>query len=133
AIFDLTRQDAGVLGSQDPANFVLPITYYDTSLADALAGIPGTEIEDPSNYIASGGETIWVRLESLITGCVRVTPFQLEIELFPTIGDPLDLSKCDDMVNGSTDTDGLSTFDLTENTPLITLGNPKLTISYYAS
>ncbi len=133
AIFDLTRQDAGVLGSQDPANFVLPITYYDTSLADALAGIPGTEIADPSNYIASGGETIWVRLESLITGCVRVTPFQLEIELFPTIGDPLDLSKCDDMVNGSTDTDGLSTFDLTENTPLITLGNPKLTISYYAS
>ena len=132
AIFDLTRQNAGVLGVQDPANF-LPITYYDTSLADAQAGIPGTEIATPASYISAGGVPIWVRLESIVTGCVRVTEFQLELELFPTIGTGNDLTECDDLINGSTPTDGISTFDLTVNTPLITLGDPTLEIFYYAT
>lgn len=130
AIFDLTRQDEGVLGSQDPANFVLPITYY-LDEDDAIEGI--NAIPNPGAFISDGTETIYVRLESRITGCIRITPFELEIELFPTIGEPVDLTLCDDMINGSTDTDGLSTFNLTENTLLITLGDPKLTISYYAS
>lgn len=129
AIFDLTRQDEGVLGSQDPANF-FPITYYEDP-DDAIAGI--NAIPNPGAYTSTGGVTIYVRLESRITGCFRITPFELETELFPTIGEPVDLEKCDDMVNGSTDTDGLSTFNLTLNTPNITLGDPKLTISYYAS
>ena len=126
AIFDLTLQDDGVLGDQLPVNF-LPITYYELE-ADADAGIPGTEIPNPSTYISAGApQIIWVRLESLITGCARVTPFALEVELFPTIGLGNDLTLCDDLVNGSTADDGLSTFDLTVNTPLITLGDPRPT------
>src|SRR5690606_2506325 len=130
AIFDLTLQDAGVLGTQNPADFVMPITYYESE-ADAQAGI--NFIPDPSAYIGTDGQMIWVRLESLSTGCARVTPFELAIELYPTIGTGEDLTLCDDLVNGSTDTDGLSTFNLTVNTPLITMGNPNLSVSYYAT
>ena len=130
AVFDLTLQDAGVLGVQDPADF-LPIRYYEVE-ADANAG-NNNFIANPTSYISAGGQTIWVRLESRITGCARVTPFTLELELFPTIGTGDDLTKCDDLINGSTSTDGLSTFDLTVNTPLITLGDPNLTLYYYAN
>jgi len=130
ATFDLTSQNAAVLGVQNAADFV-PITYYD-NLLDATAGIPGTEIT-PANAFVSTGQTIWVRLESLLTGCVRISQFELEVLLFPTIAAGDDLEACDDEVNGSTLTDGLSTFDLTVNTPVITLGNGTLNVVYYAT
>jgi len=129
AIFDLTLQDLSVLGIQDPTAFVLPITYYEDPL-DADAGINWI---DPANAFLSGGQTIWVRLESLLTGCARVTQFEIEVGLFPTIGTGDDLFLCDDQINGSTLDDGLSTFDLTVNTPLITLGDPTLSVFYYAT
>jgi gliding motility-associated-like protein len=129
ALFDLTQNDPYVLGVQDPNDFVLPITYY-TSLADAEA--PMNAIT-PADAFLSGGQTIWVRLESLITGCARISSFELQVGAFPTIGTGEDLYLCDDEVNGSTLTDGLSTFDLTQNTLLIDLGNPDLTVIYYAT
>ena len=57
----------------------------------------------------------------------KATPddiIQIEVGLFPTVGTGNDLFACDDQINGSTPTDGLSTFDLTVNTPLINLGDP---------
>src|SRR5690606_15641286 len=128
--FDLTLQDDGVLGVQDPINFA-PITYYDTSFDDAMAG--ANAIVDPTNYPASGGETIWVRLESLITGCVRVTEFTLALELFPTIGVGDDLFQCDDLTPDSSDTDGTAVFNLEVNTPLIQMGDITLDVYYYAT
>jgi len=130
--FDLTLQNNGVIGDQDPVNFA-PITYYDTTLADAQAGISGTEIPDPTNYLASGGETIWVRLESLVTGCVRVTEFTLALELFPTVAVGDDLTECDDLTLTSSDTDGIAEFDLTENDDIISMGNINLDVFYYAT
>src|SRR5690606_30791379 len=128
--FDLTLQDDGVLGVQDPINFAT-ITYYDTSFDDAMAG--ANAIVDPTNYPASGGETIWVRLESLITGCVRVTEFTLALELFPTIGVGDDLFQCDDLTPDSSDTDGTAVFNLEVNTPLIQMGDITLDVYYYAT
>ena len=87
----------------------------------------------PADSFLSGGQTIWVRLESLITGCFRISSFDLEVGAFPTIGTGNDLYLCDDEIDGSTLDDGLSTFDLTQNTPLIDLGDPDLTVIYYAS
>ncbi len=133
ATFNLTLQNDGVYGDQDPINFVTPITYYDTDLATALAGIPGDEIATPQAYASAGGIPIWVRLESLVTGCVRVTEFQLVLELFPTIGIGADLTECDDLTIDSTDTDGSAIFDLTVNEALINMGNPNLEVFYYAS
>ncbi len=129
AEFDLTLQDPAVYGVQNPGDFVSPITYYEDP-ADAAAG---TNFIDPANAFVSTGQTIWVRLESMITGCVRITEFEIEVGLFPTIGVGDDLSLCDDDINGSTFVDGLSTFDLTVNDPLINLGDPTLSVVYYAS
>jgi len=129
ALFDLTQNDPYVLGVQDPNDFVLPITYY-TSLADAQAPINAIA---PADSFLSGGQTIWVRLESLITGCARISSFELEVGAFPSIGTGNDLYLCDDEIGGSTLTDGLSTFDLTQNTSVIDMGNPDLTVTYYAT
>nr|MDS1299816.1 hypothetical protein [Aequorivita sp. S2608] len=128
AIFDLTLQDASVLGSQDPAAFA-PITYY-IDLTDAEAG---TNAIDPADAFASAGQTIWVRLEFLTTGCAQITPFELEVGGFPTHGQADDLVKCDDEENGSTNNDGISTFDLTQNTLPILDGDPSLSVRYYAN
>ncbi|NDB03816.1 MAG: hypothetical protein EBY38_09180, partial [Flavobacteriaceae bacterium] len=127
--FDLTQQNPFVLGSQDPADFA-PITYHE-SLADAQAGTPF--IATPEAYFSAGGTTIWVRLESLDTSCYRITPFDLEAGVFPSIGTPDDLFLCDDEIGGSTLFDGLSTFDLTQNTAVLIAGNPTYSVSYYAS
>src|SRR5690606_12628285 len=128
ATFDLTLQDAGIIGNQTASDFT-PITYYDTSYDDALAGI--NAIGNPQAYLALGGETIWFRIQSLVTGCVRVGSFQLAIELFPTIGAGDDLNECDDLTLESTDIDGTAIFDLTVNTALIQMGNQDLEVYYY--
>ncbi|AFL80355.1 hypothetical protein Aeqsu_0852 [Aequorivita sublithincola DSM 14238] len=129
-IFNLTLQNDGVIGDQDPADFVLPITYYLLE-AEAIAGTPS--IVGPESYIASGGEIIWVRLESSVTGCVRISSFELALELFPTIAVGADLTECDDLTFNSTDTDGTSIFNLTVNTSVINGGNSDLDVFYYAS
>lgn len=131
-IFNLTLQDEGVIGDQDIANFA-PITYYEDPLV-AEAGVPGSEIPNPTAYPSAGaGQLIYVRLESLVTGCVRISEFALELELFPTIGVGNDLTECDDLTADSTDTDGLAIFDLTVNTPLVQMGDPTLEVFYYAT
>ena len=127
-VFDLTQNDPFVLGTQDPIDFA-PITYY-TALADAQAGTPSIGV--PTAFV-SAGQTIWVRLESLVTDCYRISSFDLQVGVFPTIGSGDDLFLCDDQIGGSTLTDGLSTFDLTLNTPDITLGDVTYTVVYYAT
>ena len=128
AEFDLTLNDPFVLGTQDPIDFA-PITYHE-SLAAAQTGTPF--IATPEAYL-SGGGTVWVRLESLDTGCYRLTPFDLEVGVFPSIGAASDLFLCDDEIGGSTLFDGLSTFDLTQNTAALIAGDPTYTVSYYAT
>ncbi len=129
AVFDLTEQDTAVLGAQDAVDFE-PITYHPSQVDADM----NTNAIDPADaYVSTGGETIWVRLESLVTGCARVTPFDLVVGAFPTIGVGNDLFECDDELNGSTPDDGISTFDLTVNTALINLGDDTLVVEYYAT
>ena len=128
AEFDLTLNDPFVLGTQDPIDFA-PITYHE-SLAAAQTGTPF--IATPEAYL-SGGGTVWVRLESLDTGCYRITSFGLVTGTLPTIGSAEDLYLCDDEIGGSDPFDGLSTFDLTVNTLEVTLGDPTYSVSYYAT
>src|SRR5690606_5164944 len=94
AIFDLTVQNAAVYGIQIPADFE-PITYYEDPLA-AAAGVGA--IPDPVSY-ESGDRTIWVRLESLGTGCARISDFEIEVGDFPGTGIANDLVLCDDEVD----------------------------------
>ena len=131
AEFDLTAQDTAVIGSQDPLDFVTPITYY-TSLADAQT--PDNEI-DPAlamAYPSTTGQTIWVRLENSTTGCARISSFMLEIDTPSAIGVGDDLFACD-VDNGVDAPDGVGVFDLTVNEGLINQGDFTLNFVYYAS
>ena len=125
-IFDLTIQNSSVYGIQNPTDFA-PISYYEVE-SDAITGI--NQITQ-ANEFSSMGQTIYVRLENLNTGCYRVSSFDLEVGEFPGSGTAEDLELCDDEVNGSTSNDQVSTFDLTLNTPLITNNDATLTVTYY--
>ena len=67
AVFDLTLNDPFVIGAN--TDYIGP-TYHE-SLADAQSG---TNAIAPADAFLSGGQTVWVRLEGLSTGCSRVKP-----------------------------------------------------------
>ncbi|MBR9846826.1 MAG: T9SS type B sorting domain-containing protein, partial [Algicola sp.] len=77
-IFDLTLQDAMVLNGQNPDEFT--VSYY-TDLPSA---------EDNTNpintiYEATNGETIYVRVESNLSGCYDITSFNIFIHPKPVV------------------------------------------------
>ncbi|WP_412987905.1 choice-of-anchor L domain-containing protein [Pontimicrobium sp. IMCC45349] len=105
-VFNLTDNDALVLGSQTPEDF--EISYY-TSQADADEGDNAIDAATAVNYAGSNGETIYVRIEDVITQlCFDTSSFQLVITDNPTISTVPDLEVCDDDSN-----DGFEEFDLT--------------------
>jgi gliding motility-associated-like protein len=131
ALFDLTQNSPFVIGLQPPSDFIGP-NYY-INIFDAAAGVPGTEIATPALFLStSSPQPIWVRIESLLTGCVRISSFNLIVGTFPTIVNPLDKEACDDIESGS-DTDGITIFDLTQYTEEITGGNGSYEVIYYAT
>jgi hypothetical protein len=127
-VFDLTVNDAIILGIQNPAENV--VTYYET-LADALNGT--NPIVTSSSYVSAGNQTIFARIEELATGDFDTTNFELIINPTPTDYGPFEMMLCDDEINGSTPYDEISTFDLTVNNPVATGGDPMLTVSWYAT
>ncbi|WP_443632542.1 T9SS type B sorting domain-containing protein [Candidatus Marifrigoribacter sp. Uisw_064] len=127
AVFDLTQNTSFVIGTQDPLDFS-PVTYH-MSEPDAIAN--ANAIANAINY-SSSGQTIWVRIENLETGCTRITSFELIVGVMPTLGTgPFNMDNCDDLLNGSTGTDEISTFNLALNNDAITLGNTTLSVYYY--
>jgi large repetitive protein len=77
AEFDLTEREGEILGSQDPALFV--VTYYE-SLADAT--VPTNAIADPTSYtnLNNNPQDIYVGIENIETGCyVTMQVFQVEV------------------------------------------------------
>ena len=127
AIFDLTLQEPQIYGTQDPATLIL--TYHESE-ADAQSGTD--PIDTPTAYVNSTNpQTIWVRLEDPLTGCVTVGSFELVVSLPPVIAMPGDLPAyelCDDET-----ADGFTLFDLTSQDAAITLGAPGLLVQYYTS
>ncbi len=109
----------------------LPLTdmtygYYDNQI-DAQAGNPPIA---GTTAFPSMGQTIWVRVENTLTGCFRIDSFELIVGTYPVITTPAEMEVCDDADSGST-TDGLATFDLTQNNALITGGDITLQVFYY--
>ena len=124
ALFNLEDNNPFVYGVQDPVDFSIS---YHTDAGDADAGI--NPVGTPTAF-SSTGQTIWVRLENNITGCYRVSSFELIVGVYPLIAIPDDMEVCDDLAGGST-TDGIAFFDLTLNDGFITMGDPDLTVFYY--
>lgn len=128
-IFDLTVNDAIIFGSQNPADHQL--TYH-LSQTDALNGI--NAIANSSSYVAfAPSETIFARLEELATGDFDTTSFELIINPTPPDLGPFEMVLCDDELQGSTLTDGISTFDLTSLFNEIVNGDPSLTVEWFES
>ena len=125
-VFDLTINTPIVLGpDQDPMDFT--VTYH-TSEADAQAGVNAIPDPDTMAY-TSAGETIWVRV-TFVDGsnCFVIDDFELIVEPLPVIVEPTDsFDVCDD------DTDEVAVFDLTTLIDPITVGDPLLGVTFYAS
>ncbi|MFC0603952.1 T9SS type B sorting domain-containing protein [Winogradskyella pulchriflava] len=102
-LFDLETNTAVVLASSTiPADMV--VTYHNSQAdADADTG----EITDLNNYSGTDGETIYIRVEYLNSGCYEVLPFTLNVAGQPDINPVPDLVLCDDPSN-----DGFEEFDL---------------------
>ncbi|MGJ8591629.1 MAG: gliding motility-associated C-terminal domain-containing protein [Aquaticitalea sp.] len=123
-VFDLTSNDVNILGSQDPANFV--VTYYLTE-ADANAGTdpltsPYTNISNP--------QTIWARVGlTASVDCYAIVSFDLIVSPAP-IAVGVDMEVCDDASG-----DGFEAFDLTTNDINILNGQDPMdyTVAYYAT
>lgn len=128
-VFDLTVNDAIIIGSQNPAE--LQLTYH-ISQADALTGT--NPIANPSNHVVvAPSEAIFARLEEIGTGDYDTTSFELIINPTPPDLGPFEMVLCDDELQGSTPTDEISTFDLTSLHDEVTNGDPELTVEWFYS
>lgn len=96
--FDLTLISQIILDGEDPDEYI--ITYHETEEAES-----GTAIQNPEEYVSSSG-IIYVRIESVITGCYIIAELELLVNPLPLV--PLQL---DDLVVCSPDQIGVE-FDL---------------------
>jgi gliding motility-associated-like protein len=112
---DLEVQTAGILGDQDPNQFTVS---YHRSFADArddLNPIVGLY----TNEVAFT-QTIFIRIVNNNTGCINnISNFNLIINTQPTVEDIVELTYCDDSLDGD-DTNGfVQNIDLDSQIPLL--------------
>jgi gliding motility-associated-like protein len=114
---DLTLQNSQVLGTQSDTQF--SVSYYND---EASANTSSNSL--PSDYVASNGEIIFVRIENNTTGCYAITQFDVLIYEHPQPAEPIIL--CDD------DYDETTVFDLTiSESDLYPILPAYITISYF--
>ncbi|WP_245234870.1 T9SS type B sorting domain-containing protein [Tamlana crocina] len=77
-VFDLTQNNSAILGSQNVSNF--NITFYNTE-ENAESGTNRIN----TSYQATNGETIFVRVQNISTGCYSTTQFNTRINPLPVI------------------------------------------------
>jgi len=112
ASFDLTTQEAGVLGGQSAIDFT--VIFY-SSQADAIARV--NEIPNPGTYIntQTPSETIFVRVESLTDiNCNDIGSFDITVSPTPIANTPIDMIVCDDASN-----DGIANFVFSTQTSTV--------------
>jgi len=128
AVFDLTQTFDQIIDGQDP--FDLLIYFYETQQdADSNTNAIANDI---AYMNISNPQTIYVRVEHATTSKYDTTNFELIVAPKPVIGSgPYSIELCDDLINGSTSTDEVSTFDLTGLNDDITLGNSTYSVFYY--
>ena len=96
------------------------------TLANAQSG--ANPIANVTNYTnVTNPQTIYVRLESNVNGCVTTTGFfEIRVELPPEAIQPTPLQLCDDEI-----ADEVTVFDLTVKDSEITGGEASWSVSYY--
>ena len=120
---NLAQQTAIVL-AQQPLPATSYVVTYHTNPTDAGTG--NNEIVNTSSYSASNGQTIWVRVENIATGCYNVGSFQVLINIPLIVATPTPINECDDDANPN---DQFTNFDLTVRT----IAPADHTLNYYPS
>ena len=125
--FDLTINDDVVIGTQDPLD--VDVNYF-ISLADAQSN--SNPIATPNAYMnmTPDLQTVYVRVDDLPAGTFETANFDLIVNPPPSLANPDNLQSCDDTLSGS-DSDGISTFDLTVSNATITNGDPDIEVLWF--
>ncbi|MEE1899012.1 hypothetical protein V1389_11730, partial [Flavobacterium rakeshii] len=88
--FDLTENTPIIRNGYN--QFQYPITYH-PSLADAEA--PFNQIIPDTAYSTDASQTIFARIENVLTGCYQVVSFDIIITEAPVAGEVDDINVCD--------------------------------------
>ena len=116
--FDLTQNQSLAIGSQTNI-----LATFHISENDAIVG--SNEITNTSNFTnTSNPQILYIRLENALTGCFTTSNFSLNVTPFQT-QNPVNIESCDN------DNDGFATFNLLENTSILTNGDPDIVVTYH--
>ena len=125
--FDLTTSINNILGNINPA--LTSVTFY-ISQADAQSGT--SAIGNVTNFTNTTiwTQTIYVRVETIATGCFKVVPLKLIVHPLPNIVQPnyLPYTLCDD-----TAPTGFEVFDLSTQVATILGGQTGMSVTFYPS
>ncbi|MBC8882651.1 SprB repeat-containing protein [Flavobacterium piscinae] len=106
-LFDLTENDAVMIGSGDP--FAFSIGYF---ITEADAELLLNQIPNPTDYVAiSNPQTIYASVLDFNTGCNRIKEFVIQWNSCDLDPNASDLVLCDEV----TLNDNFEIFDLTQN------------------
>jgi len=119
-LFDLSTKDAEALASVPASSY--NVSYHYTQ-NDALAGV--NSITSPIQN-TTNPQTIFVKIEDTINGCLAYQSFDLIVNPLPVITDPTPLIVCDDNT-----ADGVTTINLSQKDDEITGGNFDLLVTYH--
>jgi len=127
ANFDLTTRINEVLGAINPATHT--VTFY-TSLANAQT--PINPIINTISYpnATPNTQTIWIRVETIATGCFDIVTLQLIVDPLPNATQPNypQYSLCD-----TTAPIGYEVFDLGSQINAISLGQTGMNVTFHFS
>lgn len=118
--FDLSTKDSEALASVPSSSY--NVSYY-FSANEALSGF--NPITTPIQNTTSP-QTIYVKIEDVVNGCLAYQSFDLIVNSKPTIMQPTALVVCDDSTS-----DGVTTIDLSQKDDEITNGNLDLYVTYH--
>lgn len=119
-LFDLSTKDNEVLASVPESDYVWTYHLNATDALDGSNPVVGA-MQNTSNP-----QTVFVRIEDVINGCLAYQSFDLIVNPLPIISQPTILIACDDVAVG-----GLTTIDLSQKDEEITNGNFDLNVTYH--
>jgi hypothetical protein len=121
AVFDLTTVIPQVMGALNPNLYTL--TFHD-SFSDANIGM--SPIIVPTSFFGNHGQVLYIRVEEDAEPTnFNITVLELRVNALPTPIQPMDLTVEDIPF------DGIATFDLTLNSPLMINGSAGAFVTYY--
>jgi gliding motility-associated-like protein len=120
ATFDLTTIEAQILANVNADDYSV---YYYTTEYDAISN--GNSLTQPESFV-SGGQTIYIQVQSLVTGCLLTKQFELIVNPTPLANTIPDLSECTN--NGI-----IPAFDLTQQETQLLGSQTGMTVAYYIS